>query len=203
MLMDASKKERLEQRAVIGLIGVFLLVFATGPLKRMGWFAGGHAPAGVVGVAMNGMGATPSGDPTHSVQHGGVSSAEAVQPSSVVPALYTAHELRDPMRNTLPVAQAQAVQPEAQLSQSAAHGEQPKPPRPALQIQGIVWGGSAPKAIINGRIYGVNDLVDTRRIVAIEQGGVTVADDESAVLYPVMNLLLGSTDLLSQQAQWR
>lgn len=201
MHMDATKKERLEQRAVIGLIGVFLIVFATGPMKRMGWLKGGYAPAGVMGAAMNGMGTAPSGSPGHAVGHASTPSAAAAGPLSTAPALYAAQELRDPMMNVLPIPQATPEQSTAEAPMPVSEPLKPAPP--ALRIQGVVWGGSAPKAIIDGRIYGINDMVGTRRIVAIERGSVTVMDEESITSYSVAGLSTGSADLFSQQAQWR
>lgn len=47
-------------------------------------------------------------------------------------------------------------------------------PLPSLQIEGVVWGGSLPQAIINNRVMRVGDTVEGARITDINQSGVTV-----------------------------
>lgn len=47
-------------------------------------------------------------------------------------------------------------------------------PLPALQVQGIVWGGSLPQAIINNIVVKIGDTMDGARITDINKNGVTV-----------------------------
>ena len=47
-------------------------------------------------------------------------------------------------------------------------------PLPALQIQGIVWGGSFPQAIINNKVMRVGDTIEGVRITDINKNGVNV-----------------------------
>ena len=47
-------------------------------------------------------------------------------------------------------------------------------PLPALQIQGIVWGGSFPQAIINNKVARVGDTIEGVRITDINKNGVIV-----------------------------
>jgi len=47
-------------------------------------------------------------------------------------------------------------------------------PLPALQIQGIVWGGSLLQAIINNKVVRVGDTIEEVRITDINKNGVTV-----------------------------
>jgi len=47
-------------------------------------------------------------------------------------------------------------------------------PLPTLQIQGIVWGGSIPQAIINSKVFRVGDTIEGVRITDINKKGVTV-----------------------------
>jgi len=54
--------------------------------------------------------------------------------------------------------------------------EQPQEPKPlpALQIQGIVWGGGFPQAIINNKVVRVGDTIEGVRITDINKNGVIV-----------------------------
>ena len=47
-------------------------------------------------------------------------------------------------------------------------------PLPALQIQGIVWGGTFPQAIINNKVARVGDTIEGVRITDINKNGVIV-----------------------------
>ncbi len=47
-------------------------------------------------------------------------------------------------------------------------------PLPSLQIQGIIWGGSFPQAIINNKVVRVGDTIEELRITDINKNGVTV-----------------------------
>jgi len=47
-------------------------------------------------------------------------------------------------------------------------------PLPALQIQGLVWGGSFPQAIINNKVVKVGDRIDEVQIIDITDTGITV-----------------------------
>jgi predicted HAD superfamily phosphohydrolase len=45
---------------------------------------------------------------------------------------------------------------------------------PALSIQGLVWGGVLPEAIINNKIVKVGDTIENARIIDINKEGVTI-----------------------------
>ena len=47
-------------------------------------------------------------------------------------------------------------------------------PLPSLQIQGIVWGGGFPQAIINNKVVKVGDRIDEVQIINITESGITV-----------------------------
>jgi type II secretory pathway component PulC len=47
-------------------------------------------------------------------------------------------------------------------------------PLPSVQIQGIVWGGSFPQAIINNKVVRVGDTIEGVRITDIDRNGVIV-----------------------------
>lgn len=50
----------------------------------------------------------------------------------------------------------------------------PSGPPPDLVVQGMVWGMEQPKCIINGKVYGVGDLVEGIRILDIQKEGVSL-----------------------------
>lgn len=207
--MDAAKKEGLEKRAVLVLAGVFLIVFAMGPLRRMGWFS--HPAPAVTQesaaftepVSVKPIGAMMQDlwqreQPAHTMEQvtGGV---------AVVP-MYTAQSLRDPMESLLPKPpQPPEALPSSDSAEMASSTDaQPTAPPPVIRVQGLVWGGLQPKAIINDQIYGVDDVINNSRIVAIERDGITVDYNGSTLFYSLPNILNpGAEDSLSQQAQWR
>lgn len=45
---------------------------------------------------------------------------------------------------------------------------------PDFTIQGIIWGGRVPQAIINNKVMGVGDTVQGARIIDIGKEGITV-----------------------------
>jgi len=45
---------------------------------------------------------------------------------------------------------------------------------PTLTIQGIVWGGSVPQAIINNKVVKIGDLIEDARIIDINKEGVII-----------------------------
>jgi len=47
-------------------------------------------------------------------------------------------------------------------------------PMPSLTVQGMIWGGSLPQAIINNKIVKVGDTLDGVKIKEIDKQGVTV-----------------------------
>ena len=175
--MDAAKKTAIEQRIVIGLGMVFLLAFLTGPAKRFGLFGrsapamGSGAPAGTIDVSQpvvavlrqDGERQAPTPEPAP-LQEPGASPA------------YTAFALRDPLRSLLLEHNPRPVFAIAQGAGDASPGSvsQPHPPLPPLRIQGIVWGGTEPKAIIDNQVYGVHDVVAGAQILQIDGDGVLV-----------------------------
>lgn len=54
-----------------------------------------------------------------------------------------------------------------------AEAEKEKP-LPELKIQGIVWGGTLPQAIINGKIVKIGDTIEEVKILDIHKDGVDV-----------------------------
>jgi len=46
------------------------------------------------------------------------------------------------------------------------------------KLSGVVWGAYAPRAVINGKIYSVGDILDEGEIVKIGKEGVTILFNE-------------------------
>ncbi len=181
--MVAEKKVQLEKRIVLGLMVVFAFFFVRGPLRSLGWLrAWGGSPASASApVAIKPLGTLLV---EHQAQHDAqVATAKTPERSvaPVPPPAYTAHAMRDPFTDLFPKA---APPPGPDPAATLPGGkEEPAVKPPTLRVAGVIWGGDAPKAIINGQVYGVNDMVQGARILHIGQDGVTVEHAGSRVVY--------------------
>ena len=85
---------------------------------------------------------------------------------------YTAGALRDPFQSLLPGGPKKfEVRPSQEPGRVTASGEAGLP---TLTIQGLIWGGPKPKAIIDNEVYGVGDVVRGATITAIGPEGITL-----------------------------
>jgi hypothetical protein len=174
--MDAAQKAGVEKK----IVAVLLLVFAgTGvrALKAAG-LLGGARPAPRPALPAGREAASPKS----------LSTVEALEEKALAPIpetpapeiagtpLYTAQGLRDPMASLLP-------QPPVELPNPAWGGATEPPPLPDLRLQGLVWGGDEPQAIINNRVYRVGESIDGATIVAIDRGQVTVEHFGRSVVF--------------------
>lgn len=84
-------------------------------------------------------------------------------------ARYTATSSRDPLLSVLPT-----DAPEALRQQSALEAARlPSPLAPSdLSIEGLIWDGPRPQAVIGGEVYDVGDTVQGATIVSIDHTGV-------------------------------
>ena len=98
-----------------------------------------------------------------------VTAAAGAEPLVVA---YTAEALRDPMMSLLPAPAATTLAD----GQAAAVETQPSSAEAVtpLLVQGLVWGGGRPQALIGGRLYEVGDFIGGAKILAITRDGVTV-----------------------------
>ena len=77
---------------------------------------------------------------------------------------YSADTFRDPFKSAL-----------AEADTSAAQQTEGSPSQlPALSVQGLIWGGSFPQAIINSRVVRVGDELEGVKITDIGKDGVSV-----------------------------
>jgi len=182
-MKDARKKAQFERRAVIGLLVLFLCT-AFGALRNMGIIGqrtkAAPMPLLVEGVHMSGS----LGEALNTYREKFVPQPEPMtvtKSKRVVdeePPGYTAQDLRDPLQALLPSDEFVAVVP--------GEEEAPEAFVPSLEelnvhVQGLIWGGSKPRAIINDRVYEVGQSVDGVMIVAIDWQGVTIEHEGRAV----------------------
>jgi len=43
-----------------------------------------------------------------------------------------------------------------------------------IEVQGIIWGGKIPQAIVNNKVLAVGDLIEGAQILSIDKGGITL-----------------------------
>jgi len=87
---------------------------------------------------------------------------------------YTASTLRDPLQSLFPGGPKKL---EVRPSQEPGRVTAPSPGEgrlPTLTIQGLIWGGPKPKAIIDNEVYGVGDIVQGATITEIGPEGITL-----------------------------
>jgi len=76
---------------------------------------------------------------------------------------YSAAALKDPFESPI-------VENVVDLKKNAAEVK-----LPVLKVQGLIWGGNFPQAIINNKVVRVDDEVDGAKIVSIEKDGLWVS----------------------------
>ena len=83
--------------------------------------------------------------------------------------VYRAQDLRDPFKG------------QGGSQQGTEPTEKPveKKPLPALTVQGIIWGGNLPQAIINNKVLKVGDTIEGVRVKSIGKDGITVLFEDS------------------------
>ena len=79
---------------------------------------------------------------------------------------YNAYNLRDPFEDLL------TQKKEGIRKPGESEGETVTPPR--LSVQGLVWGGRTPQAIIDNRVVKVGDVIEEAEIIEISKDGVTM-----------------------------
>ena len=173
--MDASRKTTLEQRLVIVLLVIFAVVLLNS-LKTL------RGSGKSTTQASNPITAVQQSIPnvvrqfreqieevTHQAQ---APQGDAADHPASAPVQYTASHLRDPLLSLLPKADLTEQGKPVKIDRTAP----PPPPAqpPAVTVQGMVWGGPRPQALIDGELYEVGEAVQGARIVAIDRNGVTV-----------------------------
>lgn len=204
MKWDAAKKARFEQRAVLGLLVVFLVVLA-GSLKNVGLLRGRRAPAPQTVAFIQHVDVSKTLPETFKEHWQRMEPQQEVATQTLRPAsaalsapLYNAHDLRDPLESLLPEV------PKAPVEEAAANAHQPlhvERPMPSLRVEGLWWETQQPRAIINGEVYGIGDQVSGATIRAIGRDGVTLEFDGRFVQVEMATGKSGGVG--SQTSQWR
>ncbi len=88
---------------------------------------------------------------------------------------YKADNLRDPFQKyfVIPVQTPGEISVE-QEEASAEKSAEDEAAIQAIKLQGLIWGGNIPQAIINERVAKVGDVVDNMQIIEISKDGVSV-----------------------------
>lgn len=105
-----------------------------------------------------------------SIEELGLKTKETISQEEVItrPTVeYTADGLRDPFQE--PFAE------KAGAEQAVTTGEEK--PLPSLTIQGLVWGGRFPQAIINNKVLKVGDIIEGAQVINISKDGVSLLFD--------------------------
>lgn len=157
--MSLSKKNQRELLFVVMLLGVFALTLS-GAFKNAGVFTS-RASGPVMGTTSRARQAAPPA--TVPAQ------APVVKPADQ--ARYTASDLRDPLQSLLPEPRTpDATRPQ----ESPAVSARAPSLLPSLRLEGVVWGGAVPQAIIGQGVYGVGAAVEGATIKSIGREGITV-----------------------------
>lgn len=100
---------------------------------------------------------------------------------------YNAEGLRDPFESQIPQESVPVVEAEVSGTQEIA-GK----PLPPLVIQGVIWGGSLPQAIINNKVVKAGDIIEGVRVISIDKAGITLLfeDKQYKLLSPAAATML-------------
>ncbi|GEM_PF-3171129 len=167
--MASDRKAQLELIGVVALL-VVLGLFIQPLLKggSSGSSTGAASPASLTATADAGSSTASGPAMAQESRRDGPTLFAAAQEPHLDPS-YTAGELRDPLKSLLP---RDADQSAAQPSYANQVPSQRQPP--LMNVQGVIWGGKAPQAVIDGQVYGVGDTVKDARIVSITRNGITL-----------------------------
>ncbi len=81
---------------------------------------------------------------------------------------YKASSLRDPFKEDI----LKKDKPEAEIKSPVS---EPLAPLPEMDVQGLIWGGNFPQAIINNKVYVVGDLIEGAEILSIDKKGIKLS----------------------------
>lgn len=204
---DPQQKSKQEQLAVTALGVVFLVIFLRGPAKSLGLFRG-RSPQPVT-IDPSGVVPQPTTETLQNYQRqldavlDAPAAPKAGQPSGAPG--YTAYQLRNPFQSLIPAKAPEPVVVAAASPLVTAPVALPEPP--PLDIQGLLWGGELPQAIIGHQVYRVGDSVSGMTITEIDYHGITVEYHGESIVYPVSESPMKIPKTVGagagQRAQWR
>lgn len=99
----------------------------------------------------------------------------SAEPEDIVrPAIeYKAEELRDPFEEYA-IETKEKTEEKVEVTPAIIEEEIILPP-PALNIQGIVWGGELAQAIINNKVVKVGDVIEEAELIDIQREGIVIS----------------------------
>ncbi len=172
--MSTTVKAKVEGIIALVLLAVFLKMMV-GTLKGTGILGktSNRSESTTTSLASN-----PPNQQTNPSQRSEPTMASTAQSTGGQPAVarYTADTVRDPMTSLLPTRMRpeQSTGARSTVVPSVVSSPAPSPQPPALAIQGLIWGGPRPQALINGELFDIGETVQGARIVAISRDGITV-----------------------------
>ena len=86
---------------------------------------------------------------------------------------YSSGDLRDPFSNLFQLGRIKREQ-NIQVPQEGIEQIKVLPDLKKFKVQGVIWGGKFPQAIINNKIFKVGDLVEGFEIMNIEKKGISL-----------------------------
>ena len=184
--MNATAKAKLEQRAVMALLVLFLVTLA-GVGKSIGLFGSRAMAAGQVNLKGPTTASSPlQGQHPAAQTESGALADVTEQPAEGAVALrgattYTAHELRDPLRSLLPEAPVKPDPVELAGVTLPAPVVTAKDSLSPVTIQGVWWEGAKTKVMIDGKLYGIGDPLEGATIRSIERDAITVEQSGTTV----------------------
>jgi len=86
---------------------------------------------------------------------------------------YSSGDLRDPFNDLFYLDEEKEEQSVPAPQENLNAGESMFSLR-NFKVQGVIWGGKFPQAIINNKVFRVGDLIEKAEIVSIEKEGITL-----------------------------
>ncbi len=175
--MDAAKKAAAQKVVVFALLVVFMGAVYRSLSSLRPHPAAAVAPAPVDQTLSAGLPAAI--DRFHQqidVVERQLTQSANDKPAPVDTVSYNAASSRDPMTSLLPKPEPAAMSAAGGPGGMAEQAAPPLPPRPPeVNVEGVIWGGSRPQALIGGKLYEIGDMIGGARIVAIDHSGIQIS----------------------------
>jgi len=99
---------------------------------------------------------------------------------------YKSGALRDPFQPAMEKKEEKVVQEVQQKQEKKIDLIQPGSDIGNLKVQGIIWGGRIPQAIINDQVFNVGDTIEGIEILNIDKNGITLSSGGALNNLPVL-----------------
>lgn len=91
---------------------------------------------------------------------------------------YEATNLIDPFQETIVREERPAEQKKEEIHEVV------EVTPPTLTVQGLVWGGNFPQAIINNKVVRIGDTIEGARVISIDKEGINLIFEEMQFVLP-------------------